>query len=149
MGTSLSMDSAAAPIETRARRAIRLAVVVWLLAVEPVRLALALDGALPRLSTFGAVDWLVVAARVALVAAAVAVGRRLRAPSREAWRAVAIWAAASIAVSMLSQAWPALPTGRAPSEARIATALAVVRDVLLALAAVTLARRGRGPRAST
>lgn len=135
-------------MESRVRRALRLIVAIWLLAVEPVRLAWALDGALPRLATFGARDWLVVAARVALVAAAVAVGRRLRGPSREAWRAVAIWAAASIAVSMLSQAWPALPTGRAPSEARVATVLAVARDALLALAAIGLARGPRRPRAA-
>lgn len=129
--------------EPRLGRAARLGVIVWLLVVEPFTLALALDRALPRLVTFGLVDWLVVAARVGLVAAAIAVGRRLREPSRHGWRAVAIWACASIAVAMLSQLWPALPTGRAPSEARIATAFAVARDALLALAAAWLARRPR------
>jgi hypothetical protein len=56
---------------------------------------------------------------------------------------VSLWAVASIAVSMLSQLWPALPTGLAPSEARTATAVAVARDALLALAAGWLARRRR------
>jgi hypothetical protein len=131
------------PAETRAGRAFRLGVVAWLLAVQPVLLALALDRALPRFSSFDARDWLVAGARIALVTLAIAAGRRLRAPSPDAWRAVALWAAASIGVSVLSQAWPALPTGRAPSEARIATAVAVARDALLALAAAWLARRGR------
>lgn len=135
-------------VEARLGRAVRLVVVAWLLVVEPVALALALDRALPRLATFALLDWLVVAARAGLVAAAIAVGRRLREPSRDAWRAVAFWAAASIAVTMLSQLWPALPTGRAPSEARVAAAFAVTRDALLALAAAWLARRRRDARHS-
>jgi hypothetical protein len=142
------MDDAGAEA-TRLRRILYRAAVVWLLIVQPVALALALDPALPRLATFDPADWLVVVVRIGVVVAGMAVGLRLRAHSRAAWRAVAFWACASMASTMLSQARPALPAGRAPSEARIVAAIAVARDALVALGAARLARARRDGRDSS
>ncbi len=114
--------------------------VAWLLVVQPVSLALTLDRALPRVALFGATAWLVVAARVSLAGAGIAVARRLRAHEPDAWRAAMLWACAAIGTTLLEWAWPELPTGLAPSEARVATLAAVMRDAVLALAAASLAR---------
>jgi hypothetical protein len=118
----------------------RLAVVVWLLVVQPMSLALTLDRALPRVAWFGATAWLLIAARVGLAGAGIAIARRLRTHEPGAWRAVAWWACAAIATTLLGAAWPELPTGLAPSEARVVTLATAVRDAVLALAAAWLAR---------
>ena len=141
MPGSLSARDAASPrLESTGRRLTRLVIVVWLLVVQPVSLALTLDRALPRVAVFGATAWLLIAARVGLAGAGIAVARRLRAHEPGAWRAVAWWACAAIATTLLEGAWPELPTGLAPSEARLATRASAVRDAVLALAAAWLAR---------
>jgi hypothetical protein len=148
MPGSLSVLDAATPRrESTGRRLARLAAIVWLLVVQPVSLALTLDRALPRVALFGTTAWLLIAARVTLTGAGIAVARRLRAHEPDAWRAVALWACVAIGTTLLGRAWPELPTGLAPSEARVATLAAVVRDAVLALAAARLAR-GDGSRAA-
>jgi hypothetical protein len=119
-------------------------VAVWLLVVEPVALALTLDRALPRMPIFGAAAWTLVAVRIGVVAAGIAVARRLRTRDDAAWTAVALWACAAIGATLLERAWPELPTGLAPSEARVVASAAIARNAMLALAAVWLARRSRG-----
>lgn len=101
--------------------------------MEPARLAFALDAALPRLASLGAGAWCTAAANVALIAAGIAVARRLLDRGAGAWRGVARWALAAAAVALATHAAP-LATTRAPSEARIADAIAVA--AYLALAAV-------------
>lgn len=129
------------PGESRGRWLVRHAVVVWLLVVEPVSLALTLDRALPRMPEFGLAAWTLVAARVALAGIGIAVAGRLRTRDDGAWRAVSWWACASIGVTLLARLWPELPTGLAPSEARVVARVAIGRDGVLALAAAWLARR--------
>ena len=119
----------------------RLAIVAWLAIAEPLALAWTLDGALPRLATLGARGWIVIAARVALVAAAIAVARRLHARADGAWRGVAVWAVAAIGVTLLAQAWPVLPSGFAPSESRRLARAALALEAALAGVAWWLARR--------
>ena len=114
--------------------------VVWLLIVEPVSLALTLDRALPRMPAFGVTAWTLVLARVALAGIGIAVAGRLRTREDGAWRAVSWWACASIGATLLARAWPELPTGLAPSEARIVAGAAIARDGVLALVAAWLAR---------
>jgi hypothetical protein len=126
--------------EARARWLVRRAVVAWLVIVEPVSLALTLDRALPRMPSFGLTAWTLVAVRVALAAVGIAVAGRLRTREDGAWRAVSWWACASIATTLLARVWPELPTGLAPSEARLVAIAAIVRDSLLALVAAWLAR---------
>jgi hypothetical protein len=126
--------------EPRWRSLLRHAAVIWLLVVQPVSLALTLDRALPRMAWFGATAWMLVAARIALAGAGIAIARRLRAHEPGAWRGVALWAGAAIAATLLERVWPELPTSLAPSEARLAAVVAVVRDIALALAAAWLAR---------
>lgn len=137
--------------EPRLRWLLRHAAVVWLLLVQPVLLALTLDRALPRMASFGATAWLLVAARIALTGGGIAVARRLRAHEPGAWLAVALWAGAAIGATLIERAWPELPTSLAPSEARLVALAAIVRDAALALAALWLARAdtavdGDGPR---
>ncbi|MEO5821314.1 MAG: hypothetical protein ABIT71_12495 [Vicinamibacteraceae bacterium] len=110
--------------------------------VQPASLALTLDRALPRFAWFGVAAWVLVAARVALIGAGIAVARRLRAHEAGAWRGVALWACASIGATALERAFPELPSNLAPSEARVAAIVAVVRDIALALGAAWLARAG-------
>jgi hypothetical protein len=105
-----------------------------------VSLALTLDRALPRLAWLGVTAWLLIAARVALAAAGIALARRLRAHEPGTWRPVARWACAAIGATVLQQTWPVLPTGYAPSEARVVALAAAARDAVLALAAAWLAR---------
>ncbi len=112
--------------------------------VQPVSLALTLDRTLPRVAWIGLTAWLLIAARVALTAAGIAVARRLRAHEPGAWRAVALWACAAIVATLVEHAWPELPTGLAPSEARVVALAAAVRDAVLALAAAWLARGDDG-----
>lgn len=126
--------------ERRWRSLVRLAVVIWLLVVQPVSLALTLHHALPRIALFGVIAWTLVAARVALVVAGIALARRLRAHESDAWRTVALWASAAIASTLFERAFPELPTNLAPSEARVAAIAAIGRDAALALVAVWLAR---------
>jgi hypothetical protein len=126
--------------EGRGRWLVRQPVVLWLLVVEPAALALTLDRALPRMPAFGLTAWTLVAARVALAGVGIAVARRLRTRDDGAWRAVAWWAVASIGVTLLARAWPELPTGLAPSEARLVALAAIARDGVLALVAAWLAR---------
>ena len=78
--------------------------------------------------------------RVLLAGIGIAVAGRLRARDEGAWRAVALWACGAIAATLLGRLWPELPTNLAPSEARLAAVAAVVRDGVLALVAVWLAR---------
>jgi len=89
---------------------------------------------------FGATAWTLVAARIALAGAGIAIARRLRAHEPGAWWGVALWAGAAIGATLLERAWPELPTSLAPSEARLVAIAAVVRDAALALAAAWLAR---------
>jgi hypothetical protein len=131
--------SDAAP-ESRGRWLVRHVIVVWLLVVEPASLALTLDRALPRLPTFGVTGWTVVGVRIALAGIGIAIARRLSTREHGAWRAVSWWAAASIGATLLARAWPELPTGLAPSEARFVALAAVGRDAALALIAAWLAR---------
>jgi hypothetical protein len=126
--------------ESGRRWLLRHAAVVWLLAVQPVSLALTLDRALPRIAWFGVTAWLLVAARIALTGGGIAIARRLRAHEPGAWRAVALWAGGAIVVTLLERAWPVWPTSLAPSEARLAALVAVVRDAALVLVALWLAR---------
>ena len=141
MAGSLSVrDAGPERREPRIRWLLRHAAVVWLLVVQPVSLALTLDRALPRVAWFGVTAWLLVTARVALTGTGIAIARRLRAHEPGAWRAVALWARASIGATLLERLWPELPTSLAPSEARLAAVAAVVRDAVLALAALWLAR---------
>lgn len=126
--------------ERLGRWLVRHAVVVWLLIVEPVSLALTLDRALPRMPVFGVTAWTLVAARIALAGTGIAIAGRLRTRHAGAWRAVAWWAAASIGVTLLARVWPELPTGLAPSEARLVAGAAIVRDAVLTLVAAWLAR---------
>lgn len=115
-------------------RALRHSVVAWLLVAEPLSLAFALDAALPRLARLGLAVWLVIAARVGLVAAGIALARRLREGAAGAWRGVAAWALAACAVALAAHAAP-IVTLHAPSDARVFAALAVAGYVVLALAA--------------
>ena len=115
-------------------------VVVWLLAVEPVSLALTLDRALPRMPSFGVTAWTLVAVRILLAGVGIAVAGRLRARDDGAWRAVALWACGAIGATLLERLWPELPSNLAPSEARLAAIAAVARDGVLALIAAWLAR---------
>jgi hypothetical protein len=126
--------------EGRTRWLIRHVVVVWLLIVEPVSLAMTLDRALPRMPAFGLTAWTLVLARVALAGIGIAIAGRLRTRDDGAWRAVSWWACASIGATLLARAWPELPTGLAPSEARIVAGAAIARDGGLALVAAWLAR---------
>jgi hypothetical protein len=126
--------------ESLTRWLVRGAVVAWLLVVQPVSLALTLDRALPRMPSFGVTGWTLVAMRVLLAGIGIAVAGRLRARDEGAWRAVALWACGAIAATLLGRLWPELPTNLAPSEARLAAIAAVVRDGVLALVAVWLAR---------
>jgi len=126
--------------ESLTRWLVRGAVVAWLLVVQPVSLALTLDRALPRMPSFGVTGWTLVAMRVLLAGIGIAVAGRLRARDEGAWRAVALWACGAIAATLLGRLWPELPTNLAPSEARLAAVAAVVRDGVLALVAVWLAR---------
>ena len=113
---------------------------MWLLIVEPVSLALTLDRALPRMTSFGLAAWTLVAVRIALAGIGIAVAGRMRTREDGAWRAVSWWACASIGTTLLARVWPELPTGLAPSEARIVALAAIVRDSVLALVAAWLAR---------
>jgi hypothetical protein len=126
--------------ESLTRWLVRGAVVAWLLVVQPVSLALTLDRALPRMPSFGVTGWTLVAMRVLLAGIGIAVAGQLRARDEGAWRAVALWACGAIAATLLGRLWPELPTNLAPSEARLAAVAAVVRDGVLALVAVWLAR---------
>jgi hypothetical protein len=119
---------------------VRHAVVAWLLVVEPVSLALTLDRALARMPSFGVTAWTLVAVRVGLAGIGIAVGGRLRARDDGAWRAVALWACGAIGATLLARLWPELPTGFAPSEARLVAVAAVVRDAVLAVVAASFAR---------
>lgn len=98
--------------------------VIWLLIVEPVRVAFALAVALPRLGSMGAATWIVAAASLALIAAGVALARRLLDDAGGAWRGVAYWAVAAAGLTSAAHAAP-LMTTRAPSEARVADAIAI------------------------
>jgi hypothetical protein len=118
----------------------RHAVVIWLFVVEPASLALTLDRALPRMSHFGVTAWTIVAVRIALAGIGIAVARRLVDRDAGAWRGVTVWACAAVGATLITRAWPELPTGLAPSEARIVARIAVVLDVMLALVATWLAR---------
>lgn len=111
----------------------RFAIVAWLLAVEPAALALWLDRALPRLASLDAAAWTLVALRIALVAAGIAIGRRLVA-ARDAtvWRAAAAWAGAAVAVVLAGRIWPLPFTDRAPSEARRDAAIAIAGYLVIA-----------------
>jgi hypothetical protein len=111
-----------------------------LLVVEPVTLAVTLERALPRMASFGLTAWTLVFARIALAAIGIAVASRLRTREDGAWRAVSWWACASIGTTLLARAWPELPTGLAPSEARIVALAAILRDAVLAVVAAWLAR---------
>jgi len=135
-------DSAGSPREPRLRALLRQAIVAWLLVVEPAALALWLDRALPRLATFDAAAWALVALRVALVAAGIAIGRRLLARDLRAWRGVAAWAVAAIAAVVAAQLWPPPLADRAPSEARRDAAIAVAG--YLVVAALAWRRRRDG-----
>ena len=99
-----------------------------------------MDRALPRLPAFVPAAWILVALRVALVAAGIAVGRRLLA-ARDAppWRAVAAWAGAAIAGVLAARLWPLPLVDRAPSEARRDAAIAIAG--YLVIAAVAWRRR--------
>ena len=108
--------------------------VAWLLVVEPVRLALILDAALPRIATVSLAVWLVAGVRIALVAAGIAIARRLADGALAAWRAVALWAVGAIGVTLAAHAAP-LATMRAPSEARVADAIAIAGYLALAVVA--------------
>ena len=119
---------------------LRHAVVAWLLVVEPVTLALTLDRALPRMPSFGLTAWTLVAVRIALAGAGIAIAGRLRTRDDGAWRAVALWACGAVGATLLARLWPELPSDFAPSEARLLAAAAVVRDMVLALGAAWLAR---------
>jgi hypothetical protein len=138
IGGSLSVGPAN---ESRWRRWIRLAAVTWLSLGPPIALALVLERALPRLAAAEATLWAIVALRIGLVAAGLAIARRLREPHTSAWPAVAGWAVASIAMTLIERAWPVLPSGLAPSEARFVAGAAVVRDAAVACGAAWLARR--------
>jgi hypothetical protein len=59
---------------------------------------------------------------------------------------VALWAAAAIGVTLLGLAWPELPTGRAPSEARRLALAAAALEAALAAVAWWLARRAAAAR---
>lgn len=107
---------------------------------EPVTLALTLDRALARMPSFGLTAWAIVAARIALAGVGIAVAGRLRTRDHGAWRAVTWWACASIGATLLARLWPELPTGLAPSEARLVALAAIARDGVLALVASWLAR---------
>jgi hypothetical protein len=126
-------DGAAAAREPLARVAVRLAIVAWLLAVEPAALALWLGRALPRLASLGAAAWALLILRVVLVAVGVAIGRRLFAV-RDAtiWRGVAAWAGAATAVVLAGRIWPLPFTDRAPSEARRDAAIAIAGYLVVA-----------------
>jgi hypothetical protein len=126
-------DEAAAAREPLVHAAVRLAIVAWLLAVEPAALALWLDRALPRLASLGAAAWSLVALRVALIAAGIAIGRRLLA-ARDAtiWGGVIAWAAGAMAVVLAGRLWPLPFTDRAPSEARRDAAIAIAGYLVIA-----------------
>ncbi len=131
--------------EPRLRWLFRHGIVIWLLVVEPAALALTLDRALPRMPAFGLAAWTLVAARIALAALGIAVARRLASRDESAWRGVAVWAAAAIGATLLARVWPELPTGLAPSEARVVAGITiVVRDRTRAGRGVARARRRRG-----
>ena len=141
MALSLSVrGSTEATRDSRARWLIRHAVVGWLLIVEPVSLALTLDRVLPRLPSFGLGAWMLVFTRIALAGIGIAVAGRLRTRLDGAWRSVSWWACASIVTILLARVWPELPTGLAPSEARLVAFAGIVRDGALALVAAWLAR---------
>lgn len=110
----------------------RLTIVAWLLAVEPAALALWLDRALPRLASLDAAVWMQVTLRVALVAAGIAIGRRLFARDATVWRATAAWAGAATAVVLAGRIWPLPFTDRAPSEARRDAAIAIAGYLVIA-----------------
>jgi hypothetical protein len=129
--------------ESRWARRLRLAAVTWLWLGPPIVLALTLERVLPRLATADATVWALLALRIAHVTVGLAIARRLREPDARAWPAVAGWAVASIAVTLIERAWPELPSGLAPSEARLLARAAVVRDAAIACGAVWLARRAR------
>jgi len=126
--------------ESPTRWLVRCAVVAWLLLVQPVSLALTLERTLPRMPSFGVTGWTLVAARIVLAGVGIAVAGRLRARDDGAWRAVALWACGAIGATLLERLWPELPSGLAPSEARLAAIAAIARDLVLALVAVWLAR---------
>jgi hypothetical protein len=115
-------------------------VIVWLLVVEPVSLALTLDHTLPRMPSFGVTGWTLVAMRIVLAGLGITLAGRLRTRDGGAWRAVALWSCGAIAVTLLQRLWPELPTGLAPSEARLAAVAALVFSVMLALVSAWLAR---------
>jgi hypothetical protein len=126
--------------ESPLRWLFRHAIVIWLLVVEPAALAFTLDRALPRMPAFGVTAWTIVAVRIALVGLGIAVARRLADRDASAWRGVAAWACAAIGATLLARLWPELPTGLAPSEARVVAWIVVAADATLALVAVWLAR---------
>jgi hypothetical protein len=115
-------------------------VIVWLLAVEPVSLALTLDRTLGRMPSFGVTGWTLVALRIVLAGLGITIAGRLRAREPGAWRAVALWACGAIGATLLQRLWPELATGLAPSEARLAAVAALVFNVMLALVSAWLAR---------
>jgi hypothetical protein len=134
--------------ESSGRWLLRHLVVLWLLLLQPLSLALTLDRALPRMTAFGAAAWTLVAVRLGVVVAGIAVARPLRARAA-AWGGVALCAAGGVAATLLERLWPELPTGLAPSEARAGAWVAVVRDVGLVLVAVRLAYRDHAARDSS
>jgi hypothetical protein len=140
IGRSLSVGVQPEP---RTTRWLRLIAVTWLRLGPPIALALVLERALPRLATADTALWALVLLRIGLVAVGLAIAQRLREPEARTWRALAGWAVGSIAVTLIERAWPALPSGLAPSEARVVAAAAVARDAAIACGAVWLARRGR------
>ena len=135
---------AGSPPARRGRRAwtrwLRHAAVIWLLIVEPARIALALAATVPRLGTLGAATGIVAAASLALVAAGVALARRLLDDAEETWRGVAYWAVAAAALTVAAHAAP-LMTTRAPSEARVADTIAVAAYLAFAVVAWRVDRR--------
>jgi hypothetical protein len=150
IGRSLSVGDTS---ESRWRRWLRLIAAMWLSFGPPIAFALVLERTLPRLATPDPTLWAIVALRIGLVGAGLAIARRLREPAARAWPAVAGWAVASIVVTLIERAWPVLPSGLAPSEARFVAGVVIVRDAAMACGAAWLARRARAddarPRDST
>jgi len=141
MAPSLPAGSSPAGPGGRAwTRWLRHAAVIWLLIVEPARVALALAAAVARLGTLGAATWIVAAASLALIAAGVAVARRLLDDAGGTWRGVAYWAVAAAALTVATHAAP-LMTTRAPSEARVADTIAVAAYLAFAVVAWRVDRR--------
>jgi hypothetical protein len=124
-------------------RPLRGLVVVWLCVVEPLWLALEAQGALPRLASFGAPAWTLLAARSAVVVLGFVAGRLLWFGDARGLSLAAGWAVLSIGAALLAATTPYFPENRPPSLKRLVLGATLVCYALAGAGLWRAAWRGR------